>query len=131
MLVRRWKIVSRWTKSCLVLWTLKCISEFPSSVLALSVLALLLMLMLALFFSLRGEQINGSAAQIDRSRLSQRLSSEVTQSLALKKKKAPEGKSTERKTQHPLQLALCHFGVRRRPIMLHFSHVCGAALKHI
>lgn len=48
------------------------------------------MLMLALFVSLRGQQINGSAAQIDRSRLSQRLSSEVNQSLAYKKKREPQ-----------------------------------------
>lgn len=87
------------------------------------------MLTPALFVLLCCQQIDGAAAQIDRSRLSQPLVAKGSKTLSAKK--AWEGKSVVRKTLNPLQLALCHFGVRRQPIMPYLSRVCGAALKYI
>lgn len=87
------------------------------------------MLTPALFVPLCCQQIDGATAQIDRSRLSQPLCPEASQTLSAKK--AWEGKSVVRKILDPLQLALCHFGVRRRPIMPYLSRVCGGALNYI
>ena len=45
--------------------------------------------------------------------------------------KKASSKKKKKNSPYPLQLAPCHFGVRRQPIMSHLSHLCGAVAKHI
>lgn len=104
---------------------LRRLSELRRSVLSVGALALLLMLTRALFVSLCCQQIDGAAARIDRSSSGSHSSPKASQT-----RNPWEGKSVVRKTLAPLQLAPCHFGVRRQPIMSHLTCVCGAALKH-